>query len=142
VLASVGVALALPAVRARAREVPAGFRELVAHLNSHVDPAREAVVMVIDDRIHPGWSDMELAGFHYYPLNDLQPYELHLNADRDPRATAILDDPRGLYLVVLLGDPSETVRASGRSLRRLTYDGDSVSQLPFGPYRLMYVAPR
>jgi hypothetical protein len=52
----------------RSERVMPGFREMVEFLNEVVDPDREAVAVVIDRATSPGWEEMDLLGFGYYPF--------------------------------------------------------------------------
>ena len=123
-------------------QVPPGFREMRTYLQQHVDPNRELVVLTIDNTIYPGWEDSERLGFDYYPLHGVPVAELRLEPDGVTASNDILEDPRGMYLIVLWADPFPILEAAGRVPLDIVHDGESFSQLPFEPYRLVRVAPR
>jgi len=122
------------------RQVDPGLRELAAFLNDQVDRQSEAVVLTIDNTIYPGGEDSERLGFQYYPMDNVPVTELYLESDGITPKNRALEDPRGLYLVVLWADPFPILQAAGREDLSIWYEGDSYSQLPFTPYRLVRVA--
>jgi hypothetical protein len=67
--------------------------------------------------------------------------ELLLEADGVTPRNAILQDPRGLYMVVLWADPFPILKAAGRQPVSIIHDGRPYSRLLFTPYRLIRVAP-
>ena len=123
------------------REVEAGFREMSRFLVEHVDPDRELVVLTFDKTIHPGWEDSARLGFRYYPIPGLPVSELYLEADGVTARNDVLQDPRGLYLIVLWPNETAIIEAAGRRIIPFTIDGVELSRLLFGPYRLVHVAP-
>lgn len=123
------------------RTVEPGFRELTAYLQRQADPNTEAVVLTIDSTVYPGWEESERLGFAYYPLRDVPVRELRLGADNVTAVSDALEDPRGLYLIVLWADEDAIVSAAGRKPVPIVIGGVSFSRLLFEPYRLMRIAP-
>ncbi|MGB2986720.1 MAG: glycosyltransferase family 39 protein [Phycisphaerae bacterium] len=123
------------------REFGPGLRELAMYLEEYVDPEREAVVVIMDATIQPGWEDSGRLGFQYYPMENVPIEELLLNPDGLTARNSILEDPRGLYLVMLWADPFPVLEAAGRQALPIVHEGRSYSQLLFTPYRLVRVAP-
>ncbi len=131
-----------PAWIEAATEYEPGFRELVQFLDDRVDPASEGVVLTIDNQTYPNWEDMERLAIQYYPLDGIEVQELHLGPDGvSPLNRILQEDPRLLYLVVMRADPLAILERAGRGALSITLDGQSYSQLPFAPYRLVLVAP-
>jgi hypothetical protein len=120
---------------------PPGFREMAAYLNDHVDPQAEAVAVAIYDTSHPDVVECERLGFNYYPLEHAAAHELWLGPDPEGTHRAVLEDPRGLYLVVFEGEPEPLLDRAGRQIQPFTLDGETYSRLFFKPYRLIRVAP-
>lgn len=118
-----------------------GLREMAGFLKEHVDPSAEAAVLTIDNAIYPGCEDSERLGFEYYPMEGVPVEELLLDSDGVTARNKILEDPRGLYLVVLSADPFPILQAAGRQAVPIVLEGTSYSQLLFTPYRLVRVAP-
>ncbi len=125
-----------------APQAPLGFREMRTYLEQHVDPDRELVVLTIDNTVNRGWEDSGRLGFDYYPLHDVPVAELRLESDGVTAGNDTLEDPRGMYLIVLWADPFPILKAAGRVPMAIIHDGEPFSQLPFEPYRLVRVAPR
>lgn len=125
----------------RSQRVMPGFREMVELLNEVVDPQREVVVVAIDRNTSPGWEEMDLLGFDYYPLRRGEVFPLYLRGDRLDGDQPILDDPRGLYIVTFLADPERAIESAGRTMGRVRIDDRTFTQLLFTPYRLFYVMP-
>ena len=126
----------------QASEYDYGVRELVTFLQETVNPDQEGVVLTIDNRTYPGWDDMERLSFEYYPLEGIQVQELHLGPDGVTPDNKLLEqDPRALYLVVLVADPFAILEKAGRTTQPIQIDGVEHSQLLYSPYRLVRVAP-
>ena len=123
------------------REFDPGLREMAKYLEQQVDQRTEAVVLTMDTTIYPGWEDSERLGFQYYRMRNVPLEELYLRADGVTATNAILQDPRGLYLVVLWADPFPILEAAGRRAVPIVHAGRSYSRLHFPPYRLVRVAP-
>jgi hypothetical protein len=138
VVMAVFIASAAPVWMGRTFEP--GCREMVAYLNTHVDPEGGAVVLAIDSG-RLGWEEMERMPFRYYPLDDLSLLELPLRPNGRPVDDRVLTDPRTLYLVVFRSEPSEILAGTGRRIVPIVEKGLSYSQLLFAPYRLVVVAP-
>jgi hypothetical protein len=124
-----------------ARRFDPGLRELAQYLAKRVDPNTDVVVVTMDQTIYPGWEDSERLGFLYYPMPNVPLEELLLEADGVTPRNAILQDPRGLYMVVLWADPFPILKAAGRQPVSIIHDGRPYSRLLFTPYRLIRVAP-
>jgi len=123
--------------------VAPGYRELVEFLSERVDPAKDAVVLTIDDMADLHWDEAERLGFAYYPLPASMPYsELHIAPDgitvENPE---ILKDPRAFWLIVLHTDPFPILERAGRKALQIQIENRWFSQLLFEPYRLLNVAP-
>ena len=123
--------------------VALGFRELVEFLSERVNPAKDAVVLTIDDMADLHWDDAERLGFAYYPLPTSMAYsELHVAPDgitvENPE---VLKDPRAFWLMVLHTDPFPILERAGRKALQIQIENRWFSQLLFEPYRLLYVAP-
>ena len=120
---------------------PPGFREMASYLNEQLDPQADAVAVAIYDTSHPDVVECERLGFAYYPLERAEAYELWLGADSDGTHHAVLEDPRGLYLVVFEGDPEPLLEEAGRRILPFVINGEAFSRLYFTPYRLIRAAP-
>jgi len=123
--------------------VALGFRELVEFLGERVDPAKDAVVLTIDDMADLHWDDAERLGFAYYPLPTSMPYsELHVAPDgitvENPE---VLKDPRAFWLMVLHTAPFPILERAGRKALQIQVENRWFSQLLFEPYRLLKIAP-
>lgn len=121
------------------RDAP-GLRELSRYLQEHVDPDHEAAVLTLDATIVSGWEDSERLAFVYYPMEGVPLEELRLNPDNMTAQNDVLQDPRGLWLIVLWCDPFPVLEAAGREPLPIIDEGRSYSQLLFTPYRLVRVA--
>ena len=123
------------------REVNVGLREFAQFLVEHVDPDRELVILTMDNTIYAGWEDSERLGFRYYPVPGLPVSELYLEPDGVTARNDVLQDPRGLYLIVLWADELKIIESAGRRIVPITIEGVELSRLLFEPYRLVHIAP-
>ncbi len=124
------------------REVDPGLRELAAHLRQTVKPESEAVVLTFDATVYPGWEDSERLVFNYYSLGNLPLRQLRLGPDNVTDVNNVLQDPRGLWLIVLWTDEMAVVQRAGRRVLPFHIDGLELNRLLFTPYRLVHIAPR
>ena len=125
----------------RATEYKPGIREMAAFLRSDARRESEVVVLTIDNTTYPNWEDMERAIFQYYRLGSVPYAELHLADDGVTAKNDILEDPRGMLLVIGWADPFAILHKAGRTAVSIVVDGESYQQLSFDPYRLVRVAP-
>ena len=151
----------------RGDRVQPGFREMVAFLDEYADPQREAVVAVVERTTSPGWEEMDLLGFEYYQSSKFEirnskkgesnftsprhhvatsPHRaaievLYLRNARPDGDQPILRDPRALWLVTFLADPTEALKSAARRVEQIEIDDKVFDQLYFEPYRLIRVAP-
>jgi uncharacterized membrane protein len=123
------------------RESEPGLREMLRYVDERIDQEKELAVLVIDNTIYPGWEDSERLVFEYYPMHRAPIEELYLASDGVSAKNPILEDPRGMYLIVLWADPFPILEKAGRKAVPIKLDGRSYSQLLFDPYRLVQVAP-
>lgn len=138
-VAALAVALSLPALQA-SRQAPLGFRELAAFLDRHVDPHTDTVVNAVA-ATQPSFVELESLAFRYYTLPDVPIQTWLVNRPLSGDGEAILSDPRRLYVVAFLADPLPAIRGAGRQIEPFVAGPQSYSQLVFGQYRLLKVAP-
>jgi hypothetical protein len=127
----------------RSEKVMPGFREMVEFLNEVVDPDREAVAVVIDRATSPGWEEMDLLGFDYYPLPPSQGgTEAGWPIFREAEGGGVIKAEQANHRILAPGSTRLNLGHPASNLKSQISKGGSdqpISQSPKRPIELLYL---